>query len=135
MKFNFLEYCKGTYQLFTKCGYKVTSLNVYSDPRNRYLTCSVANDEGEITELIYSYEGRITSTSKKSAEWDVSQSDLDLVMYEVEKKWFNVRLGISGTLESSRAYDTEEEALKYRLLSDTDTINIITKIIDYGKEG
>lgn len=138
MKFKFSEYWKDKYCIFTKCGYRVTKITHYSDPRDQHLTCTIVNDKGESNIFIYDLDGNMDFLCARPgiAAWNVSRDDLELVMYECEKKWFNVRVGISGVLDSSRSYDSESEAMKYRLLSDTDTVCVITKIFnDYGKEG
>lgn len=135
MEFEITEYWKDDkYVIFTKCGYKVTKITHYSDPKTQHLTCTIVNDNGESNIFIYDLDGNMDFLcARPSAKaWNVSKDDLKLVMYECEKKWFNVRLGINEVLESSRAYDSESEALKYKLLSDTDTISVITKINNYG---
>lgn len=136
MKFEFTKYWKPEYCLVTKCGYRVLSITDYSNPRDHHLVCRIANDDGEINEFIYNYDGKMIMQgwSRDMTIWKVSKPDMELIMHKCERKWFNVRLGLSGTLESSRAYDTEEEALKYKLLSDTDTICVITKIYNDGKD-
>lgn len=69
-------------------------------------------------------------------DWDKSTSDDIEVTYvnipneNGNYKWFNVRLDYTGRyIESSESYDSKEDALRYKLESDTDTI----KMNVYGK--
>lgn len=135
MKFNYLDYCTGKYVVFTKCGFKVLSIDNYCSPRDHYLECRITNEKGEINLYSYNYDGEFLGQmwSKNMTSWDVSRSDMKLVMYECKKEWFNVRVGVSGVLESSVGYDTESDALSHKLLSDIDTICVITKINNNGK--
>lgn len=69
-------------------------------------------------------------------DWSMSSSDDSIaVEYSIVEcnendniKWFNVRLDFSGRyLESSEMYDSFEDALNHRLLSDVDTIKVNLK--------
>lgn len=144
MKFDFTEYVtnKNDYLLTTKCGYKVVDIQVLNyGSHGRGLVGEIINSDGNNKMFLYEFDGKLqeskvnTLAGLEDLVWKVNKYDLELVLHKVERKWFNTRIGLYGNIESSSAYDSMEDAIKYKLMSDTDTICVITKIYDDEENG
>lgn len=89
-----------------------------TEAKNVIMSCL----DGELIIVSSGWQWEETSTDENNSYRYIVAKETEV---ESNVKWFNVRLDYSGRyIESSEAYDTEEDALDHKLKSDTDTIKV-----------
>ena len=113
------------YSISTENGCRVDVLDEnFEYSISEYILCKV-NSKSKIGYdllILYSSTGDPIHCFNKPSDDAYDISKYKIVFTESGNKWFNVRIGITGHLESSKGYSSYQEALNNRLPSDEYTI-------------